>query len=359
MKKRIIASLLIVCGLAACAGRVPGSIYHPAQNTALLTTPGSWTLSVEAPLDERPPAEKNGVDPETTAFVFLLFYIYKAERGNLVTSPVELGLAPMADLHRATIEYLARSNVFRSVQAAPAPADFLLRATVRNLFASRYVSSSFSMAWSKDSADVSSAKAQHAPFGNAVVDYELVDQRGGKREVVWRDTVSGFAAGSPEDPKFAVLPSVARAAVASLLGRLARALHLTSDRLATRERSAPPPAVAPGFLFYVQRTSPTREGIDLVTIEFPTGRIAAARRVEADALPPGKPGEWLLSRRSPSGELIIGERYEAMARALAEKFDLRRIDDAYFYHFFGLRGRKPAMPPAPPPVPTEAPPPIQ
>jgi hypothetical protein len=345
--------------LGACASRVPGRILHAPRNPALVLTPGPWTLAVEAPVDERPKEELLGSDTKTTAFIFLLFYIHLSERGNVVTGPTEMGHFPMPDLRQLTVEYLTRSKVFRQVTSAPAAADFLLRSRVHHLFAAQFVGSSVSAVFTKDASDVHASTAQFAPFGNAVVSFEIVDQRRGRNEVVWRDTVSGFSVGAPQSPKYRDLPHIVTSAAGNLLTRLSRALHLATERLPASERSAPAPQVRDGFQFNVQRTGPTREVVDLLTIEHPSGRIVKVREVRADSLPPGRPGDWLLSRRLPSGELLIGERYQAIARALAEVFDLRRVDDAYYYHFFGKKGLRPPEPPVPPePAPPLPPPPV-
>lgn len=358
-RRTVLALALTSLLCAACAGRVPGRIAQPLANPALVAQPFPLRLQVDLPVDERPPQELSGAAPETTFFLFLLFYLHISERGNLITSPIELGPSPLVDLHQMTMDALTRSRVFREVGATVPGAELRLRARVHHLFAARFVGSSFSLAASRDSADVRSSKAQFAPFGNVVVSYELVDQRGGKSEVIWRDTVAGMSVGPPASPKYGALPGIAASAAASLVIRLSRALHLCVERLAMRERAeAPPVDVQDGFRFMVQRTGPARTEVELLTIEHPSGRIAQRRVVAADSLPPGRPGDWLLSRRLPSGEAVTGARYAAMAKKLARVFDLRRVDDAYYLHFFGLRGRKPPAAPAPPSTPPP-PPPVQ
>jgi hypothetical protein len=163
-------STLIIATLAsACGTRVPGRILHAAANPPLVREALPYTLAVDAPIDERAPQERTGLEPEITVFIFLLFYVHIRERGSLVTSPTELGRFPMADLRQLTVDYLARSRVFRAVGAAQRPADFVLRQRVHHLFASRFVGSSFSAAWSRNSSVSRSFSAQFAPFGNAGV----------------------------------------------------------------------------------------------------------------------------------------------------------------------------------------------
>jgi hypothetical protein len=248
---------LLAIFLGGCLQRVPSRIFHPPTNPPLAFS-GKHTLAVEIPADLRPMAERVGEEPKTALFVFLLFYIYIAERGNVVTNHVELGPQPAVDLGQLTLEYLRRARVFRDVVLAPQPADFLLRARVHHLFGARFMAQSASAAYGGDSGSASHfSAASHAPFGNAVVSYELVDRRGAKPRLVWRDTLAGFAVGDPAAPKYAPLPGVVQGAVSDLLTRLALELHLAFERLdGVESREVRPPVpMAPGFTFLVQRAT--------------------------------------------------------------------------------------------------------
>ena len=54
-----------------------------------------------------------------------------------------------------------------------------------------------------------------------------------------------------------------------------------------------------------------------------------------------RPGDWLLSRVTAEGVQLSPEGYDAFARSLAGRYDLRQVDDATHYHFFGVLGSVP------------------
>ena len=90
-------------------------------------------------------------------------------------------------------------------------------------------------------------------------------------------------------------------------------------------------------IFLVERVGLDRGSMETLYIEAATG---AALRHEAGPLldrAHARPGDWLLSRRTVEGLTLSGEAYEALARVLAGRYDLRQLDDAYRYHFFGKK----------------------
>ena len=134
-----------------------------------------------------------------------------------------------------------------------------------------------------------------------------------------------------------------REAVADALGTLAVRLGAALDRM-QRGPTGPTYRLVANLppVFLIERVSRYRNFLERVYIDTDSGRVLRHEIVPNADPALGRPGEWLLSRRSAEGIVLSPESYDAYAQALATRYDLRTVDDAYRYHFFGVR---PATPP--------------
>jgi hypothetical protein len=101
-------------------------------------------------------------------------------------------------------------------------------------------------------------------------------------------------------------------------------------------------------VFVIERMSRYRDFLERAYVETSTGRVIQHVVIDAPDRYSSRPGDWVLSMTTNDGVTLSPNGYELFARALAQRYDLRRVDDAVHYHFFGVRGTEP------PPVVTSA-----
>ena len=91
-------------------------------------------------------------------------------------------------------------------------------------------------------------------------------------------------------------------------------------------------------VFAIERMSRYRDFLERVFVDTAGGRVVRHEIMPAPDRYASRPGEWLLSRVTAEGIELSPEGYEGFARALAGRYDLRQVDDAAHYHFFGVLG---------------------
>lgn len=172
-------------------------------------------------------------------------------------------------------------------------------------------------------------------YGNAGLRATLVEGRSSAGRPLWTGYVAGAAALRDGG---AAAERARREALRGALGRLARRLGEALDRLGRGPSVYRGPArSSPPALFLIERVSRTRTLLETIYVD---AAAASVVRHEVSALPDpsyGRPGEWLLSRRTIEGLWLPDGPYEALARSLGPAYELRALDDAERYHFFGPR----------------------
>jgi hypothetical protein len=351
MSRVLALFLAFIVGLTTfcCTPPPPGSLLHPVSNVRLSQEP-KYTIAVAPPVDRRPTVEREGSSPETNFFFTLIFIWWSEKRGNWVTDDFLCSPRAMSELFDLEAAYLRRTGVFTAVHQGKAAADFLLESEVIHLYGTYYEARRTIVAISKDSLggsyEQSNEKTAFAGYGNAVIRYRLFDTRQGQPQLVWQTSELGTAQLPPDEDNRTVIGLVARQATQRALTSLA--LHLTNavqdyarstfdpfDRkayLKTLEQQA----AAGALQFVIGRASRNRTASELLTIAHPAGRIAGHRIVNNTTLPVGRPGEWLLSRERVDGTSMPYVEYATLANFLARFYELRRVDEMYHYHFFGL-----------------------
>lgn len=368
-----VKSLLVLVALAAL---IVGCAEDPAERGSLARLPvklgplgyhPTASLAVAVPVDRRPEVEHVGASLETKLFFTCAVVTHWERTGNYVTSDFAASPEAVREMHENEIAALRAANVARAVVPAGAT-DFTLETEIEHLYGTHFAINEgtvivFSMqegrgrgSTNMGNVDVLAKQRQYASYGNVVLRAKLVDRRGPQPVVVWDEHVVGSAQMPPEKNHKRAAQTALRAAVADAMATLAVRVGAALDRLEQGPQG--PTYVVEGKLppvFLLERVSRYRDFLERVYVETASGRVLRHEIVPNADHAYAKPGEWLLSRRTPEGVLLSAEGYEHFARALARKYDLRTFDDAYRYHFFGVLGTAP--PPArtsDAPVPTAA-----
>lgn len=367
--KRVVALLLLGCSALGCAedpGRRGTLSRLPLQLGPLGYRPTA-TLAVSVPVERRPAIERAGAGLGTKLF-FTVGVVTRWERaGNYVTDDYAASPDAVRELHEDALAALRAANVARAVVPSGA-ADFELKTEIEHLYGTRFAIDEgtvvlFAMqqgrgrrSTSMGNLDVVAKQRQYASYGNVVLRATLVDRRGPEPVAVWDEHVVGSAQMPPEKQGERATQTALRAAVADAMATLAVRVGAALDRLETGPEG--PTYVLEGGLppvFLIERVSRYRDFLERVFVETASGRVIRHEIVPNANRAYAKPGEWLLSRRTPEGVLLSAEGYQRFAAALARKYDLRTFDDAYRYHFFGvLGGATPAPRSSDAPVPTAA-----
>jgi hypothetical protein len=300
-------------------------------------------MSLAPIVDARPREEIDGRRPGITALVFFLVGLYASSRGNYVTDAYESAEDAPRDLSTVAANALASSGLANPVAAA---GDFELKLTIEHLYATNFQAHK---GWviilsGRSSSTVAGDSKGHeyATYGVATLRAELVDHRGGRAVTVWSEHVDGFSQRPPgsTDPhgeRRAAVDLAVSDALATLTQRAGAAL----DRLGAGPSGAPMVIASGGALppfLAIERQSRYRDFFERVYIEPATGRVVSHEVGPARDRYQSRPGDWLLSRVTAEGVMLSDEGYEAYARALAARYDLRKVDDLAHYHFFGVRG---------------------
>ncbi len=306
----------------------------------------SASLAVHVPVDARPAIEHQGASIGTKLFFTTVFVTHWERRGNYVTDDRAASSNAVPQLHAAMIDALRAANVARDVVPDGA-ADFVLETTIEHLYATHYAVNEGTVVVFEQAdrhgngmsnVDVVAGARHYACYGNVILDAKLVDRRGTQPVVVWQEHVVGAGQEPPGEDRIVAAQTALREAVVDALATLSVRLGAALDRL-QRGPSGPAYVITAGSppVFVIERVSRYRAFLERVYIDTASGRVLR-HEIGPNADPAlARPGDWLLSRRSPEGLMLSPEAYDQYARALATRYDLRTVDDAYRYHFFGVR----------------------
>jgi hypothetical protein len=305
----------------------------------------SASLSVAIPVDKRPAAEHEGDSIRTRLFFTTGIVTYWSRRGNYITNDEACSPEAVSELHGAMIDTLRAANVATSVVPA-GQTEFALETEIEHLYGTHYAINEGTVVvvsgQRSTNAGVFTGARQYASYGNVIVKARLVDRRGTRPVPIWEEHVVGFGQQEPFKNHIVSTQTALREAVSDALTTLAVRVGAALDRVQrgptgpTYNLSGQLPPV-----FLIERVSRYRNFLERVYVDTLSGRVLRHEIVPLADPAWARPGEWLLSRRSPEGVVLSPESYEAYARALAASYDLRTVDDAYRYHFFGKRGVSP------------------
>ncbi len=338
---------MLVATLAnGCGDASPGTIAGLPPRIGPLGYAPSATLTVHLPEDVRPVEEHEGASAGMHFFFTVIALTHWEHRGNYVTDDLAATANAPAELHAGMIESLRAANVARDVVPEGAT-DFVLETLIEHLYATHYAVSegtvlAFSVSDNRgngmSNVDVVAGDRQFACYGNVTLNVRLVDRRGPAPAVVWEEHVTGFGEEAPGDDDVLASRTALREAVSDALGTLSIRVGTALDRL-QRGPSGPGHVIGAGFppVFVVERVSRYRSFLERVYLETASGRVLRHEIIPTADPSMGRPGDWLLSRRSPEGVMLSPEAYEQYGKSLAERYELRTVDDAYRYHFFGRR----------------------
>jgi hypothetical protein len=297
------------------------------------------------PVDKRPAIEHEGDSIGTSFFFTIGMVTHWSRRGNYITDDPAASSNMPSELHTGMIEALRAANVAKTV-VPNGNTEFLLETEVEHLYGTHYATNDGTVVIVNTSSrnaastfgSVGVGSRAYASYGNVILHAKLYDRRSGQASPVWEETVSGVGQQAPEKNHIIATQTALREAFADAMATLSVRVGAALDRL-QRGPSGPNYAIVgqlpPAFM--IERISRYRSFLERVYVDTATGRVLR-HEVLPNADPAlARPGEWLLSRRSPEGLVLSPEAYESYARALALRYDLRRVDDAYRYHFFGVK----------------------
>jgi hypothetical protein len=346
-----LAALLLACGCENEAAKAGTLRAIPIKLGPLGYSP-TTSLAVAPPVDRRPEVEHLGDSVHTKLFFTIGLVTHWNRIGNYVTDDEAASRAAVAELHGAMLDTLRAANVARAVVPAGST-DFRLETEIEHLYGTHYAVNQGTV-WvfhaggqrsSMTNVGVLAGARQYASYGNVVLRARLVDLRGPVHGTVWEEHVVGSGEEPPHKNHVVAAQTALREAVADALSTLAVRVGAALDRL--QRGPAGPAYTLAGQLppvFLIERVGRYRNFLERVYVDTASGRVLRHEVVPLADPAYGRPGEWLLSRRSPEGIMLSPESYEAYARALAGRYDLRSVDDAQRYHFFGVRPTSAALP---------------
>lgn len=330
--------------LFGCGGGVQkGTLIGPAIGTPTFPRHPQITLSVEPVVDARPKEEHEGASVGTRLFIFFLVGVHIRREGNYITDDFAASPAAATELRMLAMQWLGREGIAKQVVAANG--DFDLELTIEHLYGTHFAANkeTIIVVNGKQSTDavVDVHARNYAPYGNVVLRAELFDKRGGASKLVWTENVTGYAQRPAGEERVAEAQAALQLATADALSTLSQRVGAVLDRLGVGP-SGPPMVLASGSpmpgVFAIERMSRFRDFLERVYVETATGRVIRHEIQPAPDRYASRPGDWLLARVTAEGVELSPEGYEAFARSLANKYDLRLVDDAAHYHFFGALG---------------------
>lgn len=337
-----LASLLSACGHAL----PPGQLSHPITMRAQRATP-RHSVAVAVPRDLRPKVEREGESPKFSSFVFFGVGAYGKKRGNAITDDRLISPHMPAELHQLSIAYLRRKATFTRVtpalasSAAGERADYRVSLDVRHLYGTQYRAVSIFVAASAKSASGMRDSATLGVIGNAQLHVRIYDQRSGKPRLISERVILGTATDAAGKRTISTIARLAtKDALEQLSAYVTRAIarhappRQSRRRLTARLTNA---KLSGALRFVVQRVSANRQTTDYVTLDASSGRVLSRGTFRTEGLGFGAPGEWMLSRHRADGSRMPHLEYRVLADVLADRYDLRRVDDLRHFHFFGRR----------------------
>jgi len=346
MKRALIASLLFVVG---CGGPkfTQGVLHGPEIPVAATPRRPQITLSVAAPIDARPPEEHEGDSVRTKLFVFFLVGVHIKREGNYLTNDFAATANASGELHALAVQHLAAAGVAKKVTAKSA-GDFELKLTIEHLYGTHFAANKQTIVVvnSRNSTDavVDVHAHDYAAYGNVTLKAELIDRRDGASKTVWTEHVTGYAQRPADAKRVREVQYAVQLATADALATLSQRVSAALDRLGVGPSG--PPMILSGAgtfptTFAIERMSRFRDFLERVYVDTATGRVLRHEIMPAPDRYASRPGDWVLSRVTAEGVQLSPDGYEAFARSLAGRYDLRQVDDAAHFHFFGVLGAVP------------------
>lgn len=350
---RSASALLVALLCAGCADDVQqGHLRVPVALGPLGPQPIA-SLAATPPRDVRPAVEREGQENKTRFFFTVAVVTHWERSGNYVTDDFAATKDASGELHGVVQKGLQAANLARLVRPEEKP-SFTLETDIEHLYGTHYAVSEGTVVvitnrrGGLQGGGAGVTTRQYASHGNVILKARLLDHRSGSPVVVWEEHVVGTAQAAPSKEHIEAAQTALREATSDAVVTLAVRLGAALDRL--QQGPSGPAYVLNGRLppvFLLERVSRYRDFLEVVHVETSTSRVLRHDVIPLYDRAHARPGEWLLSRRTAEGITLSGEGYEAFARALASRYDLRAYDDAYRYHFFGTKGAAP--PPSRPP----------
>jgi hypothetical protein len=330
--------------LAGCANEVrPGTIARVPLTVGPLGPRQGAPVALTPPRDVRPSVEHQGQEDKIRFFFTVGIVTHWERAGNYVTNDEEATSHAAAELGDMLTQAL---RVSRAAEIVPGQANaaFTLETEIVHLYATHYDVTEGTVVVLNTRRGLLGGGAgvtgrQYASYGNVLLRAKLVDRRTGSPVTVWEEHVAGSGQAMPSKEHVESAQTALRMAVGEAAGTLSIRIAAVLDRLGTGPNGAgyeltgqlPP-------VFLIERVSRLRDFLETLFVETRSGQVLRHDIVPLADRSYGRPGEWLLSRRTPEGIVLSGAGYEAFARSLATKYDLRAYDDAQRFHFFGVRG---------------------
>jgi hypothetical protein len=337
--------LVLLAVLVGCGGRVQqGTLRGPEIQPVTVPRRPQISIAVPAIADLRPEDEHKGDSVKTRLFIFFGVGVHIRREGNFITDDFAASPAAATELRQLAIQTLAASGVAKKVTASGG-ADFELRLSMEHLYGTHFAANKQTIVVvnSKNSSDavVDVHAHNYAGYGVVTLKADLVDMRSGTPNVVWTEHVPGYAQRPAGENRVAEVQVAVQLAVADALHTLSQRVGAALDRLEVGP-SGPPMVLASGSplptIFAIERMSRFRDFLERVYIETGSGRVVRHEIMPAPDRYASRPGDWLLSRVTAEGANLAPEGYERFARSLANRYDLRKVDDVAHYHFFGVLG---------------------
>jgi hypothetical protein len=331
--------------LVGCGGGVQkGTLYGPSIAAAPTPRRPQVTIAVPAIADLRPKEEHEGDSVRTRLFIFFGVGVHIRREGNYITDDFAASPAAATELRQLAIQNLAAAGVAQRV-TAKGPADFEVRLSIEHLYGTHFAANKQTIVVvnTRNSTDavVDVHAHNYAGYGVVTLKADLVDLRSGTPTVLWTEHVPGYAQRPAGENRVAEVQVAVQLAVADALSTLSQRVSAALDRIGVGP-SGPPMVLAAGSampkVFAIERMSRFRDFLERVYLETGTGRVIRHEIMPAPDRYASRPGDWLLSRVTAEGANLSPEGYEAFARSLANRYDLRKVDDVAHYHFFGVLG---------------------
>lgn len=344
MRRTLIALSLI--GLIGCGGPkvMQGRLQGPEITPVAVPRKPQITLFVPQPVDARPPEEHEGASVRTKLFVFFLFGVHIKREGNYITDDFAATADASGELHVLATQHLAAAGVAKKVSAKSA-GDFELKLTIEHLYGTHFAANKQTIVVvnSRNSTDavVDVHAHDYAAYGNVTLKAELVDRRDGGNKIVWTEHVTGYAQRPADKMRVQEVQNAVQLATSDALTTLSQRVSAALDRLGVGPSGQPMMLSGAGSFpgaFAIERMSRLRDFLERVYVDTATGRVLRHEIMPAPDRYSSRPGDWVLSRVTAEGVQLSPEGYEAFARSLAGRYDLRQVDDAAHYHFFGVLG---------------------
>lgn len=338
----LVAVLLAAWGVGCADNVQQGTIARVPQVVGPLGARAGAPVALVAPRDKRPSVEREGQDDKTKFFFTVAVVTHWERAGNYVTDDFAATANAPAELATALTDALRVSRAANVVTPEQKPA-FSLETEIEHLYGTHYAVTDGTVVVLASKKRLYGGGAgvttrQYASYGNVVLKARLVDHRTGSPVVVWEEHITGSGQAMPSKEHIEAAQTALRMAVSDAAGQLSLRVAAALDRLGQGPNAGYVLAGRLPSVFLVERVSRLRDFVETVYVETRSGTVLRHDITPLSDHAYARPGEWLLSRRTAEGVTLSGEGYEAYARALADKYDLRTYDDASRYHFFGVKG---------------------